>query len=313
MRFATHLLSVTARVFGDDLRTRVFAPLVADWQRDRDTATTTWRRALRDLSGAGALAMTALHVGIRLGAPVGLPGRDLTAIGLTFLACAAVGLAAGLAPFVLVPVVFGSPRDAFLAMLAPAMMAVSLPVALLPTAVIIERRARGRWEVRAPRLAAAITLASMCVLVAHIGWVVPAANQQFRVRSAGSLEGGRVDLPRGLKELTLPELIGVATPSDVYPVVTASSRREEAALRVTLVTVWPGIFALFGWRLARRRSRGALAIAAWWTLAVASALLVSFGASLGQGPYQLPGVLAMAATWLLAAFALRRVPDGSLT
>ena len=66
-------------------------------------------------------------------------------------------------------------------------------------------------------------------------------------------------------------------------------------------------------QVARRRSRGALAIAAWWTLAVASALLVSFGASLGQGPYQLPGVLAMAATWLLAAFALRRVPDGSLT
>lgn len=313
MMVATQLLSWTARAFGEDLSRRVFAPLVADWQRDRRAAPTPLSRLARDLSGAGALAMTVLQVGIRLGTPMGLPGRDLTAIGRTFLGYAAIGLVVGLAPFVLAPGVFGPMRLAFLAMLAPAMLAVTIPAALVPTAAVIERLARGRWHVRAPWLTAATTLVSMVVLSAHLGWMVPATNQQFRIRSVSALTGRRADLPRGLKELTLPELIGVATPSDVYPVVTTSSRRQEAVLRVTLMTVWPSVFALFGWRLARRRvSGGTWSLAGWWVLAVVSALLVSFGASLGQGPYQLPSVVAMAATWLLAAFALRRVPDASL-
>ena len=314
MMVATQLLSWTARAFGEDLSRRVFAPLVADWQRDRRAAPTPLSRLARDLSGAGALAMTVLQVGIRLGTPMGLPGRDLTAIGRTFLGYAAIGLVVGLAPFVLAPGVFGPMRLAFLAMLAPAMMAVALPVALLPTAAAIERLARGRWDVRAPWLTAATTLVSMVILVAHLGWVVPATNQQFRIRSVTALAGRRADLPRGVKELTLPELISVETPPGVYPVVTASSRRHEAALRVALMTLWPSIFALVGWRLARRRGpRDTRPLAGWWVLATVSVLLVSFGASLGQGPYQLPSVVAMAATWLLAAFALRRVPNASLT
>jgi len=313
MMSATHLLSWTARAFGEDITARVFAPLVADWQRDREAATTSWQRVRRDISGTVALGLTLAQVAAQFSTPWGLPARDLTAIGSTFLGYASIGLVVGLAPFVLAPGVFGPMRLAFLAMLAPAMMAVALPVALLPTAAAIERLARGRWYVRAPWLTAATTLVSMVILVAHLGWVVPATNQQFRVRSVTALAGRRADLPRGVKELTLPELISVETPPGVYPVVTASSRRHEAALRVALMTLWPSIFALFGWRLARRRGpHGARSLAGWWLLATVSGLLVSFGASLGEGPYQLPGVVAMAATWLLAALALRRVPDASL-
>lgn len=314
MMSAAQLLSWTARAFGDAISTRVFAPLIADWQRDRRAAPTPLSRLARDLSGAGALAMTVLQVGIRLGTPEGLPGRDLTSIGSTFFGYAAIGLVVGLAPFVLAPGAFGPMRAAFLATLAPAMLAVSLPVALLPTTAAIERRAHGRWPERAPWLAATLILASMVMLVAHLGWVVPATNQQFRVRSVSALAGRRAHLPRGLKELTLPELLGARTPSDVHPTVTTSSRRQETALRVTLMTLWPSTFALFGWRLARRRgSRGSRSLAGWWGLAIVTALLVSFGASLGPAPYQLTGVVSMALTWLLAAAALRRLPESSLT
>ncbi len=307
------ILRRCVRAFGEDITERVFTPLVADWRRDREAATTSWQRVLRETSGAVAFGLTLAQIAAQFSSPSDLPGRDVRAIGVTFLGYAATGLVVGLAPFVLAPGGFGPMRLVFLAMLAPAMMAVAIPVALLPTAAAIERLARGRWDVQAPWLTAATTLASMVILVAHLGWVVPATNQQFRVRSVTALAGRRADLPRGVKELTLPELISVETPPGVYPVVTASSRRHEAALRVALMTLWPSIFALVGWRLARRRGPSdTRSLAGWWVLATVSVLLVSFGASLGQGPYQLRNVVAMAATWLLAAFALRRVPDGSL-
>lgn len=314
MTFAVSLLSWAARAFGDDISSRVFAPLVADWLRDREAATTRWRRLQRDISGMVALGMTAAQVAARFSQPWDLPVRDVGAIGVTFLGYAGIGLIVGLAPFVLAPGAFVPMRLALLSMLAPAMLAVTLPVALLPTAATIERRARGRWPARAPWQVATLTLALMVLLAAHLGWVVPATNQQFRVRSVSALAGRGADLPRGLKELALPELLGARTPSDVYPTVTTSSRRQEAALRVALMTLWPGIFALFGWRLARRRgSPGARSLAGWWTLALVSALLVSFGASLGPGPYQLPSVAVIALTWLLGAAALRRLPEASLT
>ena len=308
------ILRWCVRAFGEGITARVFAPLVADWQRDREAATTSWQRVLRDTSGTVAFGLTLAQVAAHFSIPWGLPARDLTAIGSTFLGYAAFGLVVGLAPFVLAPGVFGPLRLAFLAMLAPAMMAVAIPVALLPTAAAIERLAWGRWDVRAPWLTAATTLASMVILVAHLGWVVPATNQQLRVHSMSALAGRHADLPRGLKELTLPELFSDESPADVYPMVTTSSRRHEAALRFALMTLWPAIFALVGWRLARRRGPSdTRSLAGWWVLATVSVVLVSFGASLGQGPYQLPSVVAMAATWLLAAFALRRVPNASLT
>lgn len=297
------LLAWTGRAFGDDIAQHVFAPFIADWQRDRRAVSTRARRLARDLSGAAALLATVAQVAARLAVPWGLPRRDMRAIGATLLGFTAVGLA----PFVLVPLVSGPLRLAFVGMLAPAMAGVALPVALLPTAATIERRSRAAWQTRAPWLLAGVTFLSSALLVAHVGWVVPAANQLFRVRAVTAFQNGSVDLPRGVKELTLPELVGDGTPAGTYPSVTAAARHQEAVLRVVLVTVWPAVFASFGWRLARYRgSRGALAVTGWWMLAVVTALLVSFGASLGPGRHQLPPVLAAAATWLIAAAALRR-------
>ena len=125
MMSATHLLSWTARAFGEDITARVFAPLVADWQRDREAATTSWQRVRRDISGTVALGLTLAQVAAWFSIPWGLPARDLTAIGSTFLGYASIGLVVGLAPFVLAPGVFGPMRLAFLAMLAPAMMPVT--------------------------------------------------------------------------------------------------------------------------------------------------------------------------------------------
>lgn len=322
MRRIDGLLLWMSRLFGDHATSSILAPLLADWQRDRDAATTAWRRALRDVSGAAALGMTAAQIAVRLGLPRGLPGSDLRAIGATLALHAAFGLALGLAPVLIVPIVAGPARFAFLAWMAPAMLAVSLTVALLPTAAVIQRRSRHGWATRAPWLLAAVTLASMVALLAHIGWVTPLAKQAFRVRSlvasstvaAMSGPGGDVPgtaehraqgLPRGVNELTLTELLSTATPERVYPQVTPLARRREAVLRFALVTVWPVAFALFGWRLARhRRTLGVLGLSGWWTLAVITSLTVSFG-GFESSPRQLSAVATAAVTWLAAAAALR--------
>lgn len=324
MRPIDGLLPWMSRLFGDYTTLSIFAPLLADWQRDRDAATKAWRRALRDVSGAAALGMTAAQVAVRLGLPRGLPGSDLRAIGATLALHAAFGLALGLAPVLIVPIVAGPARLAFLAWMAPAMLAVSLTVALLPTAAVIQRRSRHGWATRAPWLLAAVTLASMVALLAHIGWVTPLAKQAFRVRSLvasatvaamsgpdGDVRGRRTaehraqGLPRGVNELTLTELLSTATPERVYPQVTPLVRRREAVLRFALVTVWPVAFALFGWRLARhRRTLGVLGLSGWWTLAVITSLTVSFG-GFESSPRQLSAVATAAVAWLVAAAALR--------
>ncbi len=306
MARATTILSWTARHFGDDITERVFVPLVADWQRERQAAPTVPRRLIRDLSGVAALMTTAAHVATRLSMPWDLPRRDLGAIGVTFVAYAAIGLAIGLVPFAVVPIVSGPLRLAFVAMLAPAMLAVAVPVALLPTAATIERRSRGGWEARAPWLLASLTALSMAALTTHVGWVVPAVNQAFRLQSVSAFSNRVADIPRGVKELTIAELVGDTTPAGAYPQVTGAARREEAALRLTLVSVWPAAFAWFGWCLARRRQPiGGVALAGWWTLAVVTALLVSFG-GLSPEPRQLWSVSAAAGAWLFAAAILRR-------
>jgi len=318
------LLRWCIETFGQGITERVFAPLLADWQRDRDAASTAWRRALRDLSGASALAMTIGQVTVRLGLPWGVPGRDLRAVGVTLAVHAVIGLAVGLAPFLLAPLSVPL-RNPLLVWIAPSMMAVSLTVALLPTAAVIHRRSRDRWAPRAPWLVAGVTIATMAVLLVLIGWVTPASKQAFRVRTLAATStrsaetepdgGGRLRrnteqharlLPRGVNELTLPELLASAEPRRVYPQVTTSTRHREALLRLTLLTVWPATFAVFGWRLARsRRSLGFIALSGWWTLAVVTCLFSTFG-GLDSGPRQLSAVGAAAATWLIAALVLRR-------
>lgn len=292
------VLRWAARLFGAEMAARVFQPLVADWQRERQAAATAPRRVMRDLSGMAALVATAAQVAARLAMPWHLPRHDVEAIGRTLVIYGATGLALGLAPFVLVPVVSGPLRLAFLARMAPAVLAVSLPVALLPTAAAIARRSRGRWQTRAPWLLTLVTALSMAALVAHLGWVVPAVNRQYQEHAVSGGAGRVIGLSRDVKALTLAELVAGHPPAGVHPRVTGPARRHEAWQRLALATAWPATFAWFGWRLARyRRSLGVAAVAGWWTLAFVTTLLVSFG---GLG-----SVIVSAGTWTVAAAMLR--------
>lgn len=302
----TTLLTVTARLFGDAVADRIFVPLVADWQREWRSAPSTWQRAVVLGRGAAALITASAITAARLGRPWDLPRGDGRAIAITFAAYAAIGLVAGLSPFVLIPIVSGPLRLAFLATLAPATLAVALPVALLPTAATIEQRSRESWPARGPWLVGALCALSMGALMAHVGWLVPAANVEFRTRAASAAAGREWAPPRGVRELTAPELTGWVESADVGGDVTSATRRQEAMLRVTLATLWPATFALFGWRLSRYRgTRTTMGFTAWWCVAVVTVLVVSFG-MLGPGSHRLPSVVAVAVTWLLAAALLRR-------
>lgn len=299
------LVRLASALFGDDIAERTFAPLLADWQHEWHAAASRRQRAVVLWRGCGGLLTTAAMVATHLARPWDLPRGDRRGIAITFLGYASVGAVAGLSPFVLIPIVAGPLRLALLATLAPAMLAVALPVALLPTAAAIERRSRQRWPLRGPWLLATVCALSMTALVVHVGWLVPAANAEFQARAAGAATGRAWAPPRGVKELTAPELIGQAAPTDIEARVTTAGRRKEALLRLSLATLWPVTFAVFGWRLSRhRRVPSRSATAGWWCVAVVSTLLVSFGL-LGPGAHRLPSVVATACAWLLAAALFR--------
>ena len=179
-RPSTRVVRWSARMFGDDVAERVFAPMVADWARELQEARTE-RACLRAwVAGATAVVSCATVVGLRLARPVRSDwpvfGRGL----LTAAAFVAVGCGGLFMPFftwwadrgwAFVPLAFA---------LLPAMIALSLPFALLPGALALGSRATttGTWRPRAA--VGAAVLVATCALAAVQTWVVPATASRFQ-------------------------------------------------------------------------------------------------------------------------------------
>lgn len=99
---APALLRWTARTFGDDAATRVFEPLIADWQRQwRTEDRSSGRRMVATVRGGIAFLRTCAHVGWQMGGPAHLPARGRVAALTTAFGFASLGAVALAVPFVL--------------------------------------------------------------------------------------------------------------------------------------------------------------------------------------------------------------------
>ena len=167
------------RVFGDDICARVFAPLLADWAYEQRHAGTWWRRSLTASRWTLALVTTALCVAWRHDAPAWRATRTL---GLF----SAVGTVALIAPFS--PHLASGPPHAMrlVGYLVPQAVALALPFAVLPVAMLLGAVATtvsaGFLRRRLRVLVAGIALMTMI----DLAWVVPEANQRSATQHAWS-------------------------------------------------------------------------------------------------------------------------------
>lgn len=127
--------------------------------------------------------------------------------------------------------------------LIPQALPLSLPVGLTFGILWGFGRATAPHRVR---LVLALALAASVVSFSMLAWVVPAANQAFRVSAAGH------DLRKGLRELDLGELRGAGTGHAAHLV--ALEYHKRWALGVAPVTL-----AVFAVAIARRQRWGRLA------------------------------------------------------
>lgn len=293
------LLDWTARVFGDDVAARVFAPLIADWQHDAASAATRTRRLLAFSRGVWSLARTSAAVS--------------TTLAVRGLATTAPRMAGTLAIFTVGGTVLLLSLTAYqwvrhgffdgrmLATLLPSSVVLAVTCAVLPAALLVA----ATRDLDAPRsrhgLAAVTTLLTAALFVGS-GWVVPLSNRSWQHAVAARVR--RPVPPPGLRERSLTEL--VVSPGSAP----TAAVRHEIRSRVVIPLLWPAAVSFLGWRLGRRMtvaSPSRIFIA--WLTGTGTMVTLAFASLAG---FRFEDVdLICASLWLLAALAAR--PRGAET
>jgi hypothetical protein len=284
------LLTWIAALFGDDVTTRVFHPLIADWQHEMRLAGSGLPRLRSMLAGANALLTAALFTAATMAAPWRTSADNRRSALRTLAVFTGIGSAVLFVPFLKY---LGDDRSPLLLLaLLPSSLPIALAFALVPTLLHIAshaspaRRAGARLDAIA-LVIAALVLTSLCA-----GWLGPLANQEWR-RAISSQR------PQpGVREMTLPELIS------------ADARRFgdravalEWRTRASAAISWPVTLALLGWRLGRRSVHVTTKTMSGWWLAAATFVAVTdpLRTVLGRdGPWLVAPLL-----WLLIAVVLR--------
>lgn len=243
MRSIERLLAFASRWFDPTTVATVFEPMLADWQREWRDAPPSRRRVIV-VRGYAAFATTALASAPRalLFTPTP-PAIARRVISRTIIATSAVSI-----------LTFPYLRE--VAQLAP-VQAVTLSLWLLPSCVLlafpfamvsvvdgIRRHKLPNHVERATALRVGLTA---CIfMLAFGGWIVPAANQQFRV----AISAGRLHQPprRGVRELSTFELLVAperATAAETSAPATARWRELNNRISLTLL---PALFLWRRWR-----------------------------------------------------------------
>ncbi len=293
-----HPLRLARRWFGRAAADRVFEPLIADWQRELAEAPNRRRAATAFARGALAFLATAARcTGLALASREMLPA---VGIGVLF---AILGTALLALPFAVVN--FARLPPALWPLILPSLAAFAVPIAVLPAALTLGAAARAD-DVALHRLRT-VALAAVLVpaLLGCLGWVVPSANQAWRVEVAAI--SGRQGPPRSLRELPLHELTSaeaVATYGD--------AARSELRRRLLIPLFWPPLLAMLGWHLGRHRGRAsAAALTGYWFLPALTLTVVSYAPKAGF-VFESPG-LVCAAVWAGMIALLRLARGNELT
>lgn len=251
------------RVFGDDIAHRIFAPLVADWQREVHAHASARARAFVHARWTTALARTGLVVGVSQLVCWRVPREEarpvLRTVALAALAGTCVLFAALLTlvlerrPSYLTPV--------FALTLLANVATVAAPLSLGPGAARLaamsgDRRAR-RWFL------AGLTAGVLTLQTLAVGWIEPAARALNAPVHPQHVDGEPLGPSIGAR--STPRLLLEARQGTGSWLGSPPTRRVLVG-RLAL-TLYPIAIALFAWRLgAGARISRAVAVAVVWLL-----------------------------------------------
>lgn len=276
------LLRIARAWFAPDIVTRVFEPLVADWDTEHRALDGAARvRSL--LRGWFCFASTAAQM-LPWQLKHRLPERVTLGAWVATEGFIVVGIFAQLYFF------FDATRVATRHLL-PASFGIALPLALVPAAVIAVRLGT---PMEARTMMLRLSLLSLLMLAPTLASWMPHSNQVWRVAQRPPHEF----VMRGHREVTLDELFRSQPPSDVYVGAGKdwNAARRDIVLERTSVLFMPLTMTALGLSVARlTRKRWPLVALGAWALAGLTWLNL-----LDLSPWSVHAVL------LAAAFALHR-------
>lgn len=183
----TRALAFASRWFDSSTVSRVFEPLIADWQREWQDATGFVRFGVRIRGGSALLlSMIAMSPTILLAPwPAGTLRRIITRVTVSTAVVSAL---------MLIPFVIDLARNLdvgvslyLVCLLLPSTVAMAFPFAITTVVDLIRTAPQ---PIREERLAAVrFKVAAVMLMVILVGWGFPAANQQFRVASMRAATG----------------------------------------------------------------------------------------------------------------------------
>lgn len=192
------LLRALQRLFGRPTTSRVFEPLLADWHADARLERTLRARLAMSCRWSCALARAAAsaawHYGVR---PDRHPASAVASVG-PVMAFSLVGTCILLLPFIRW---WGRPGFGPLVVyVIPQALGLALPFALLPGAMSLGATASAGTSSTEQRRLVALVALVVATTAVNLAWVMPLANQAWRVEVAGH------DVRPGVRELTLQQL-----------------------------------------------------------------------------------------------------------
>jgi hypothetical protein len=255
MAITNRALAFASRWFDEGTVRRTFEPLIADWQREWLDATPS-RRAAVGVRGLAAFICAVIVSSpslLRAHAPSSVTNR--VAVRMTrFIALASLII---LAP-ALSQLADHGRRGMLLLALLPSAITTAFPFSMIGAADAVRRSQPLAPHVERA-LASKLAILSLFFMLVFAGFVVPAANQAFRVVQT---EGG-APLVRGVRELTTWQLLSdptMAAPQEPYTGGADRATRIQRELnnRATLALV-PVLLLWIRWRAIET------GIGKWWS------------------------------------------------
>ena len=248
MAITSRALAFASRWFAPTVVDRVFEPLIADWQREWQDAPRGRRFGVK-IRGLFAFVCAVLVSSpdvVRTAVPKSVSDRVVTSIArVTFLMSAVLTI-----PFLL-EMAPDWRRGVLPLLIIPSSLVLAFPFAMIGAVDAIRRSEPLPKHVER---AMAVKLGLVAVLLAFVfgGWVVPTANQAWRVAMAQHSAGRSGTPPRGLRELTFYELAmdpsrAAAREPGTWAGARADSIRRELSSRASL-TVLPVLLLWRRWR-----------------------------------------------------------------
>jgi hypothetical protein len=203
---AKRLLAILGNWFEPSLVSNVFEPLLADSQHEWIAATGPWRRTAATVRGFLALLLTIGRVA---------PGSMFSPIPASVLGSAMIRVALFCAPITLLMLTPflgwwmapGPPLPALSwAYLVPGALVIPIPFAMiLIVDLVCLNPTLTTWAKR--RIVLQFALLSVVLMIAGLGWLAPSANQSWREAWAYARTGNWQNVGRGLRELSVFELL----------------------------------------------------------------------------------------------------------